>query len=139
MDNLESIDITNPTEDDFTWRYNGIPYTVKAGETKAFARPVAYHLAKHLAIKMITEEASKKVTVKDRENPHAAVHVKISQLSTYDTPELRVALFQVLGNGDAVLDVVKRYPFKGFIGEMSLYENFVTKSAGKKETEVTPA
>ena len=125
MDNLESVEITNPTAEDFTWRYNGTPYTIAKGETKAFARPVAYHLAKHLAIKTIVDSASAKITKKEQENPNAAIHVKIAQLATYDTHELRIMLYKILKDGDSVLNVIKGYPFKGFIGEMSLYEDFV--------------
>ena len=77
---LESVEITNPTSEDFTWRYNGSPYTIKAGERKAFAKPVAYHLAKHLSTKMVEQEAISKMTKKDLENPNAAIHVKVAQL-----------------------------------------------------------
>lgn len=127
MDNLESVSITNPTAEDFAWRYNGTLYALKAKEAKAFARPVAYHLAKHLSTKMIVADAEGKMTKKDLENPNSALHVKASQLATYDTHERRIALFQILQDPNLVVDVIKRYPFKGFIGEMAEYEQYVAK------------
>ena len=127
---LESVSITNPTDADFTWRYNGTPYTIMAKETKQFAKPVAYHLAKHLSIKMVTDDLMKSMTKKDAENPNAAIHTKAAQLTTYDTHERRIALFKILGDKDRVVQVIQRYPFKGFIGEMSVYEQFVDKQKG---------
>lgn len=124
---LESVEITNPTSEDFTWRYNGSPYTIKAGERKAFAKPVAYHLAKHLSTKMIEQEAVSKMTKKDIENPNAAIHVKVAQLNTYDTHERRIALYQIFGDEKRTTDLITRYPFKGFIGDMEVYRSFVEK------------
>ena len=123
---LESVEITNPTSDDFTWRYNGSPYTIKAGEKRAFAKPVAYHLAKHLSTKMVENEVT--VNKKDLENPNAAIHVKIAQLNTYDTHERRIALYQIFGDEKRVTDLITRYPFKGFIGDMEAYKSFVEKA-----------
>lgn len=125
---LESVQITNPTDADFTWRYNGTAYTILAKEAKQFAKPVAYHLAKHLSTKMVTDEIMKTATKKDMENPNAAIHVKAAQLTTYDTHERRIALYKILGDENRVVEVTRRYPFKGFIGEMSLYEEFVKKA-----------
>lgn len=124
---LESVEITNPTPEDFTWRYNGAPYTIKAKEKKAFARPVAYHLAKHLSTRMVEQDALSSVKKADKDNPNAAVHVKIAQLNTYDTHERRIALYKIFEDDKRVLDLITRYPFKGFIGEMELYRQFVEK------------
>ena len=55
MAELDTIVLTNPTSKDFTHNFNGEPYTINAGETKAFAKFVGYHLAKHLSTKMIEE------------------------------------------------------------------------------------
>lgn len=131
-EDLTAVPITNPTSEDFTWRYNGEPYTIKAKETTMFAKPVAYHLAKHLSTEMVTKEALKGITKKDMDNPNAAIHVKVAQLNTYDTHERRIVLHKILGDGNKVLDLITRYPFKGFIGDMALYQKFV-------ETEVKPA
>ena len=125
---LSVVSITNPTSDDFTWKYNGEPYTVKAGETAGYAKPVAYHLAKHLSTKMVSDEALKGVAKKDMDNPNAQIHVKVSQLHTYDTHERRIALYKILGNVDMVIQVISKYPFKGFIGDMDIYQKYVEKS-----------
>ena len=130
---LESVSISNPTDADFTWRYNGTPYTILAKETKQFAKPVAFHLAKHLSTQMVTGDLMKTATKKDMDNPQAAIHVKAAQLTTYDTHERRIALYKILQDADRVVEVVRRYPFKGFIGDMKIYEDFVGKSAGKEK------
>ena len=132
---LSSVEITNPTSEDFTWRYNGQPYTIKAGERMAFAKPVAYHLAKHLSTKMIEQDALSKVTKKDMDNPNAAVHVKVAQLNTYDTHERRIALYEIFGDEKRTTDLITRYPFKGFIGDMEVYRSFVEKKQKKEVKE----
>ena len=129
---LSVVSITNPTSDDFTWKYNGEPYTVKAKETANYAKPVAYHLAKHLSTKMVSDDALAGVSKKDMDNPHAQIHVKVSQLHTYDTHERRIALYKILGDGQKVIEVIQRYPFKGFIGDMALYQAFLEKAEAKQ-------
>ena len=128
---LSVVSITNPTSDDFSWRYNGELYTIKAFEKGSFAKPVAYHLAKHLSTKMVSDEALKGVAKKDMDNPNAQIHVKVSQLHTYDTHERRIALYEILKDSQKVLEVIQRYPFKGFIGDMALYQSFVEKLEAK--------
>lgn len=136
---LAVVTITNPTSEDFSWRWNGELYQIRAGETLGFARPVAYHLAKHLSTKMVSDDALAKITKKDLENPNAAIHVKVAQLNTYDTHERRIALYQILKDGQQVLEVIQRYPFKGFIGDMSEYEAFIEKSSKKEATAAKKA
>ena len=135
MNNLDltTIEIINPTSETFTWRWNGQPYTIAAGEKKAFARPIAYHLAKHLSTQIITLDASRRITNKEAENPNAAIHMKISQLGTYDTHERRIALFDILGDEQLVINVIKAYPFKGFIGDMDEYKKHVEKRAEERK------
>ena len=125
MQGLEVIEITNPTSEDFSWKFNGESFTIKAGEKKGFAGAVALHLAKHLSTKMICDEAIAKASKKDLTDPKAAIHVKISQLNTYDTHERRIALFKIFNDIDKVIKVIERYPFKGFIGDMDIYQKFV--------------
>lgn len=138
MNNLDlsSVTITNPTSEDFTWRWNGQPYTIKAKESMSFAKPIAFHLAKHLSTKIITDYAMGSMSKKDAENPNASIHMKISQLGTYDTHERRIALHDILKDEQLVLNVIKAYPFKGFIGEMDRYKEHVEKRAGKREEVV---
>lgn len=128
MQELEVIDISNPTSKDFSWRYNGELFTVKAGEKRGFAKPVGFHLAKHLSTEMVVSDAMSKATKTDLKDPKAEVHIKISQLNTYDTHERRIALYKILGNTDLVIQVIANYPFKGFIGDMDEYQKFVEKS-----------
>ena len=135
-EDLSAIEITNPTPEDFTWNYNGEPYTIKANSSDIYAKPVAYHLAKHLSTKMIIDPLQEGMSKKDLADKNAPIHVKISQLSIYDTHERRIALYKILKKGDLVLDLITRYPFKGFIGEMSEYKTFVEK-AEQKETVKT--
>ena len=136
-EDLSSITITNPTNEDFTWNYNGEPYTVKANESTAFAKPVSYHLAKHLSTQMVVGDLQAKMTKKEVDDPRAAIHVKISQLSIYDTPERRIALYKILGDTEQVIELVGRYFAKGSLGEMTSYKEFVEKHEKKsaKETE----
>lgn len=131
MQELDVIAIINPTKEDFSWRYNGQAYTVKAGENRSFSLAVAYHLAKHLSTKMVCDEAKKSVKPSEIANPKSSIHIKVSQLNTYDTHERRIALYKILGDEKLVIDVISRYPFKGFIGEMSEYQTFVEKEKSK--------
>lgn len=122
---FDSISLHNPTKEDFEWQYNGELFRIDAGEYKPFVRPVAFHLAKHLSTKMIIADAKKGIKPEqllDQRNP---VHLKVSQLQTYDTHERRIALFKLLGDIALVQECIQRYPFKGFIGEMELYKTFV--------------
>ena len=135
MQELEVIEITNPTSEDFSWRYNGELFTMKAGERRGYAGPVALHLAKHLSTKMVCDAEMSKATKKDLADPKAGVHVKISQLNTYDTHERRIALYKILGDTDKVVKVIVNYPFKGFIGDMDEYQKFVEKSKPEVVTE----
>lgn len=133
---LESVPILNPTSEDFTWRYNGEPHTIHAGEKREFAKPVACHLAKHLSTKIITDAEFLKLTKKQIENRNDPVHIKISQLNIYDTPERRIALYDIfLGNEQLVISTILAYPFKGFIGEMDNYKKYV-ESKKVKNTEL---
>lgn len=42
--------VYNPTKEDITIKYGGVPFVVKAGEYAIHPEPLAYHLAKHIAI-----------------------------------------------------------------------------------------
>ena len=135
MQELEVINITNPTSKDFSWRYNGELFTIKSGETQAFAKPVGFHLAKHLSTQMICDEEMSKATAKELKDPQAGVHVKVSQLNAYDTHERRIALYKILGHEDKVIQVIMNYPFKGFIGDMDEFQRYVDKVKPKEKPE----
>lgn len=127
MAELDTIKLSNPTSEDFIQNFNGEPYTVKAGQSKSFAQFVGFHIAKHLATKMVLSTFSKK----DRNDPKKAI--SIGQHTHYDNPKLRIALYQIFGDKDLVQKTILLYPYKGFIGEMDEYKNFVEKSEKKSE------
>ena len=131
-EDLTAVTIINPTSEDFTWNFNGEPYTIPAGKPAAFAKPVAYHLARHLSTKMILDETKGRLTKKQIENSRDPIHVKISQLTIYDTPERRIALYKILGNEELVMQLLMRYPYKGSIGEMDEYKQFVVNQQKKE-------
>ena len=45
---MQAIQFTNWTTEDFTWKFDGIPYTFKAGQTIYLEDFKAKHFAKHL-------------------------------------------------------------------------------------------
>ena len=129
---FDSVAVFNPTSEDFTHRYNGEPYTIPAKSEKAFSRDVAFHLAHHLSKKMIEAELRSSVTKRQFEDIKNPVHTQISQALVYDTPKRRIALYKILRHIDIVVLAVMAYPYKGFVGEMSEYEDFVKKAEEKK-------
>ena len=129
MSELDAITIHNPTSEDFTHNYNGEPYTVEANSTKAFAQFVGYHLAKHLASQMVMDSFSEKEK-KDQKKA-----IVISQNLSYDNPRLRIALYKIFQNKDSVQNTIMAYPYKGFIGDMKEYEDFVNKEEEKNKTK----
>ena len=44
----KNIYLYNPLKTDFTWKYDGVEYSIPAGENKAFKTHLANHLGKHL-------------------------------------------------------------------------------------------
>lgn len=121
----DSVFVKNPTSEDFSWKFNGESYAVKAGEEKAFSKFVAFHLAKHLSTQMITDEVVGDMKKKDLDDPKSPLHSKISQLNIYDTPERRIAIHKILNNEELVVAVISCYPFKGFVGDMNLYKKYL--------------
>lgn len=122
MAELDTIRLKNPTNKDFTWKYNGEPYTIKANEEKAFAKFVGFHLAKHLSSQMMNDE----VPAEDKKDPNKSL--ELAHRMVYDNPRRRIALYKILQDTGLVQEVIKAYPFKGFVGEMSEYEEFVRTS-----------
>jgi len=63
INNKSVVSLTNPTKEDFSHPYGGVPLFVKAGETKMFTLIEGKHLAKHLARKILLSEndADKKI------------------------------------------------------------------------------
>ena len=134
MAELDTIELQNPTDEDFTHNYNGEAYTLKAGERKSCAKYVGMHLAKHLSSKMVVDEARKAATKKELEElskPNSRFAHKLSQLNVYDTHERRIALYKILGDDQLVVQTILAYPFKGFVGDMNEYKKFIEKSQVK--------
>ena len=137
---LTAQTVTNPTTEDFTQRYNGEPYTVKAGETINYAKNVSFHIAYHLSAKILREEFpwSKKKTVDEKERNKEAV--KFSQLLLYDNPKRRMALYKILHDVMAVQEAISKFPivYRGYLegghlGTMDEYRAYVEKAGGTFE------
>lgn len=58
---LEATDVYNPLSEDFTWAWDGKPYTIPAKSKKSFPEFLARHLAKHLARKIVYTIAYKEI------------------------------------------------------------------------------
>lgn len=126
MAELDTVVLYNPTLKDFTWKYNGEPYRIMAKERKPFAKYVGFHLAKHLSTQML-HEAMTPEERKDRTK-----EAELAQRIVYDNPDRRIALYKIFGSKELVQEVINHYPFKGFQGEMSVYEKFVEKELAKE-------
>ena len=133
----DSVSIKNPTSEDFSWKFNGENYTVGAGEEKSFSKYVAFHLGKHLSTKIIVGAVKKEAGEKALADAKSPFHVRISQLSIYDTPERRIALHKMFNNVELVVAVIAQYPFKGFIGEMDIYKKYLEDLEKSKEEDKT--
>jgi hypothetical protein len=53
----------------------------------------------------------------------------------YDNPQRRISLFEIFGSKEKVEACVNAYPFKGFIGEISEYDEYVVKATAPKAPE----
>lgn len=65
--NNSAVIFENISDEDFTHTYDGVPYTIKAGEQQVLTFPVGNLLAKHLAMRIIRNEAIKKGIVGDKD------------------------------------------------------------------------
>jgi len=146
MAELDVVQVTNPSSEDFTHNFNGEPYTILAGESKTFAQFVAYHLAKHLSSKLIDEEVRSKAKTKDLETMNSKVNFELAQQQVYDTPKRRIALFKMFdlgGNDFSIIEeniknVLQRYPFKGTLGDLSIWTKFLAEESAKRTKKDTP-
>jgi hypothetical protein len=137
MAEFETLSFTNPTKDDFVWRYNGEPYAVGAGQTVQYSKNVAYHLARHLSTKMIVDKLKKTMTKKQIENRNDPIHRQVAQLNNYDTHQRRIVLYDIFGKKEMVQETIERFPFKGFVGDMNEYDSYVAKKENiVKESEI---
>jgi len=137
MAEFTTIEIINPTSEDFTHNFNGEPYTLPSKRIVHFPKAVAFHLAKHLSTKIIIAEKKKGVPRKKLEDIRDRIQFEVSRLAIHDTPERRIALYKMFKNESYVIEVIKQYPFKDIIGDMEIYTKFVEgeKSGESKPTE----
>lgn len=128
MAEFDTISLVNPTKEDFLWKFNGEAYDLPAESTKVFAQFVGFHLAKHLSSKMVEAEATEEYKKKKDVTPQQKGNA-IAQRVVYDSPWRRIALYKILGNVESVEKCISLYPFKGFLGDMEIYKEFVAKSS----------
>lgn len=99
--------------------------TLKAGATRSYPMYVAFHLAKHLTNKMLGKEAAVL-----REQYKESVYVpQEATLMNHDNPSRRIALYDVLGNKEAVQEFFLRVPLKAFVGDMTIYDRHVAEKS----------
>jgi len=53
---LTVVCFTNINDKDFVGQWDGVPYPIKAGETKQFPKFLAEHLAKHLVDRILIDK-----------------------------------------------------------------------------------
>ena len=129
MAELDVLRVYNPMSEDFTCRFNGELYKVPAESEAYFPYFLSFHVAKHLSDLMLSKEIEKTKKAKS-DNPF---NPKVAQIEIYDNPERRIALYDILGTKELVEQCIKAFPLKGFIGEMSEYDNYVDKQLKKSE------
>lgn len=123
MAEFETIELINPTADDFSVRWNGELYTVRAGESRAYPKFLAFHIAKHLSNLML-QPAVKKLQEQYKESVYVPQE---ATLMNHDNPSRRIALYDLLRNKVLVEEFFVAIPLKSFIGEMSIYDEYVAK------------
>ena len=133
MPSLDVITLFNPTAGDFIGTWNGEDYLLKADSSDSFSKYVGFHLATNLAKQMINDSFT------DEERSNVKKSVLISQTLLYDNPKLRIALYRILRSIPLVQECIMAYPYKGFVGDMDEYKNFVKKEEAKRieKTEKT--
>lgn len=131
MAEFETIKVVNPTKEEFSVRFNGEMYVLKAGEEKSYPSFLGLHIAKHLSDKILSVEA-KKLKEKNKENPYVP---EASQLMIHDNPKRRMSLFDILHSTDLVEQCILSFPFNGFVGEMETYSDYVVEKSKKIENE----
>lgn len=131
MAELDTIVVFNPLKERFEARFNGELYGIDGRSSKSFAQFVGFHVAKHLSDHILGAEVLrlKKSSGENVFNP------KIGQLTMHDNVERRVVLYDILKSKDLVERCIAAYPFKGFIGDMKLYDKHVEMAEAPKETK----
>ena len=110
MSEFDTIFITNPTDEDFTWNYNGEPYTLKANVETQMPHFLARHLSKHLSDKILRSHFLKKVQKKRYKDNPALQDPEQYQYCMLDTHDRRIALYKILHSKEEVERTIKAYP-----------------------------
>ena len=84
---LEITEIFNPLNEDFTWSYDGKPYTIPAKSKKSFPEFLARHFAKHLARKIVYSNAYKEIeeAAKGQLTPDTAKAVPLDRVERMES------------------------------------------------------
>ena len=129
--NNSVVTIKNIDNEDFTHSYDGIPYTIQAGEVLPFPYPVAMLLARHLAMRLVRKEAKKKADFKSNTDKKS--------VNLYTGKALEVFLEEiVIKREDKPLPVRKSEGEELAAKTKELHKNFPKEAAnttpvGKKE------
>lgn len=135
MAELDTIEINNPSDSDFTHLYNGQPYTIGQGESKYYPKHLAFHLAHHLSKRMVYEDFKSKVPKKKLEEPNSRETAQLAQLTVFDSPARRIALYKILKGKEYIEPILQLYHVGAHIGDMAEFDEFVAKEAKKKESK----
>lgn len=135
MAELDTITITNPIGEDFECRFNGELYTLPANGNKAFPKFLAFHIVKHLSDKMLGEAKEKLRKKHAKDNPYVP---QASTLFNHDNPLRRMRLYDCLCSTELVQEAILAYNYKGFVGEMKEYDEYVAQKQ-KKEGPTEPS
>lgn len=145
MSELDQIYVENPFDEDYILRYNGEAYKLGPHEGRAMAQHLARHFAKHMSDKLCAEDFVKAKTKFEKNGKKMPDPLK-TQITMFDSPERRIALFKCLRNKDEVLATLLAYPqFKAELtpegkvynltGDPKKYEDFIeSESEQNKET-----
>lgn len=132
MAELDTINVFNPTNEDFSVRFNGEMYSIGKQSEKAFPQFLGFHVAKHLSDAVMKPDIIK-LKAKKSDNPYMP---QVGQLVIHDNVVRRKALYDILRDKQLVQTCIESFPFKGFIGEMSEYDEYVAKKEKVIEPEV---
>lgn len=132
MAELDTCTIRNPLTIDFSARYNGELYTVRAGETKTYPKYLVYHLAKHLSNQMLDKEVRELIKIYEKESPYVP---QVGALMNHDNPTRRRYLYDILQSKSEVESCLKQLEFKSFIGDMREYDSYVENVEAKETVQ----
>lgn len=134
MAELDTCSIKNPSKEDFSARFNGELYTVRAGESKTYPKYLVYHLAKHLSNQLMDKEVRVLIAQYEKDSPYVP---QVGALMNHDNPTRRKYLYDILGSKAEVESCLQQLQFKSFIGEMREYDKYVAdvESANTSQEE----